>query len=187
MTSDPTRRRVLAATGAGTTAALAGCLDLLNDGGNGLEVGTEPELEDDEGITAAIQPSEERMMEIQQEVMAEAEDEDLSQEEVEAAFQERQQEVVLGLAIEFEAAHSGAEDISIEAGIGEQGVFVLTGDSERLLELLETGEVDALLPREQYDEIRAAQDAGGPEPAPEPDETEDDETEPDETEDDDGD
>ncbi|APX96438.1 hypothetical protein [Natronorubrum daqingense] len=194
MTPDPTRRRVLQLTGAGATASLAGCSSLVGDNDEELEADEEPDIEPSEGVTALTHPPEEEMMELQEEVMADVEAGEIDEAEVEQEMMSRQQEVVMSTAVEFESAHADDDDITIEAGVGEEGAFLLTGSEERFIELLQEGEIDGLLAGEEY-EIALGADDGQPEPEPEPepepdeDEVEDDddsdETDEDESESDD--
>lgn len=184
MTPDPTRRRVLQLTGAGATASLAGCSSLVGDNGEELEVDEEPDIEPSEGVTALTHPPDEEMMELQEEVMADVEAGEIDEAEVEQEMMSRQQEVVMSTAVEFESAHADDDDITIEAGVGEEGAFLLSGSEERLIELLQEGEIDGLLAGEEYEVALGQDDAEQPEPEPEP---EPDEEEVEDDDDDDGD
>ncbi|SEH15218.1 hypothetical protein SAMN04487967_1976 [Natronorubrum sediminis] len=184
MTPDPTRRRVLQLTGAGATASLAGCSSLVGDNDEELEVDEEPDIEPSEGVTALTHPPDEEMMELQEEVMAEVEAGEIDEAEVEQEMMARQQEIVMSTAVEFESAHADDDEITIEAGVGEEGAFLLSGSEERLIELLQEGEIDGLLAGEEY-EIALGSDDGQPEPEPEPEPDEDEVEDGDEDADDD--
>ncbi|ELY45527.1 hypothetical protein [Natronorubrum tibetense] len=167
MTSDPTRRRVLQLSGAGATASIAGCTSIFSESEEELSADAEPDIDPSEGITAIVQPSEEALMEAQQEVMADVEDGEIDQQEAQLEMQERQQELFMSRSIEFEGAMVDTS-LSIEAAIGEHGAFLLTGSDDGLIDLLRNNDVEALLPGEEYEEALQAYNEGGAEPEPEP-------------------
>lgn len=169
MTPDPTRRRVLQVTGAGATASIAGCTELRSNDGDELAADPEPDIDPEDGITAAVQPPEEELMALQQEVMAEVEAGELDQEDARAELRERENELYVSRSIEFESAIADADELSVEAAIGEHGAFLLTGSDERLVDLLRDDNVDALLPGTDYEEVLLAQEDAGPEPETDPD------------------
>lgn len=184
MTPDPTRRRVLQFTGAGATASLAGCSGMLSENeSDELQADREPDIEPSEGVTAVVQPSQEELMGLQQEVRTEVEEGELSQQEAQAEMQERRGELYLSRAIELESAVADDDDLSVEAAIGEQGALLLTGSDEGLIGLLRGNEVDALLPGEDYEEALQAQESEAPEAQPEPEPDDANETESDGAED----
>lgn len=192
MTSHPTRRRVLQLTGVGATASLAGCsqFDIADSSEDELEADREPDIDLEDGITAIVQPSQEALAEVEQEIMTELEEGDLDQQEAQQEFQERQGELFMSRAVALESEIEDDDDLTVEAGVGEQGALLLEGTNERLMEMLRNGDVDALLPGEQYGEVLAAQEqpAGEPQPEPQPDPEEEPDSEDDSgTEDDDSD
>ncbi|ELY51138.1 hypothetical protein [Natronolimnohabitans innermongolicus] len=189
MTSDPTRRRVLQFAGAGATASLAGCTGLLGDNGE-LQADEEPDIDPSEGITAAVEPADEEMAALQQEIQTELEEGELDQQAAQMEMYERQSELFLERSIEFESRLAETDELTVEAAMGEMGAFLLTGSDERLVELLRDGDVSALLPGEEY---AAALEGGAeappeaepePEPEPEPDDGDEERDDDDEDEDD---
>lgn len=180
MTRNPTRRRVLQLGGAGATASLAGCGQFSLGGDSDrdeLRADEEPEIDPADGIAAAIQPPEDELDEIQQEVIAEAQEEGYDQMEAQAEIVERQQELVLEYAIDLEADLLEDDEVSVEAAIGEQGLFLLDAPEEQLVDLLRDGEVDALLAGEEYANALEAQQEAPPEEGMQQDPDEDDEEE----------
>ncbi|WP_121744345.1 hypothetical protein [Natronorubrum halophilum] len=176
MTPDPTRRRVLTLTGVGATASLAGCgqFDVSDGNSNSdssdeLDVGSEPDIDPEAGITAFVQPSREELDAIEQEIMTEVENEELDRQEAQAELRERQGDLFMSYSVEFESKIADEDDISIEAGIGERGAFLLEGDDGRLLDTLRDGDADGLLPGEEYAAALQAQEQPAPEAEPEPD------------------
>ena len=169
MPPDPTRRRVLQVTGAGATTTIAGCTELLSENGDELEADRDPDIDPEDGITAAVQPPEEELMALQQEVMSEVEAGELDQEDARAELRERENELYVSRSIEFESTIADADGLSVEAAIGEHGAFLLTGPDERLVDLLRDDDVDALLPGADYEQVLLAQEGAGPEPDPDED------------------
>ncbi|WP_137288350.1 hypothetical protein [Natronorubrum halophilum] len=173
MTPDPTRRRVLTLTGVGATASLAGCgqFDVSDGNSNGdssdeLEVGSEPDIDPEDGITAFVQPSRDELNAIEQEIMTEVENEELDRQEAQAELRERQGDLFTSYSVEFESKIADEDGISIEAGIGERGAFLLDGDDGRLLDTLRDGDADGLLPGEEYAAVLQEQEQPAPEPEP---------------------
>lgn len=165
MESHPTRRRLLQLSGVGATASLAGCSQFdvpgaQDDSGSGnestansgaqLEADAEPDIDPEAGITAIVQPDQEALQELQQEIMAEVENGELGQQEAQIEMQRRQSELIAERAAEFESTVAADDDISIEAGIAEQGALLLDGSDERLLDTIRNGEVSGLIPGEEY-------------------------------------
>ena len=160
MSPHPSRRRVLQLTGAGATASLAGCSQFSQSNESSedeLEADQEPDIDPADGFTAVVQPSQEALAEVQQEVSAEVESGELSQQEAQREFQERQQEVYVSRSIEFESEMADDDELSIEAAIGERGVFLIDAPDERLVDTLRNEEVDGLLPGSEYEAILEAQ------------------------------
>ncbi|SFC48517.1 hypothetical protein SAMN05444422_10938 [Halobiforma haloterrestris] len=162
MDTHPTRRRLLQLGGAGATASLAGCtqFDLGQSDDSGtetdtesaaeLEVDREPDMDPEDGITAIVQPDQEEFEALEAEIREEIESGDLEQMEAQVEFQRRQAELTAASAAEFESEFGDDDDLSIEAGIAEAGAFLLDGSDERLVDTLRNGEVDGLIPGEEY-------------------------------------
>ncbi|WP_440764496.1 hypothetical protein [Natronorubrum sp. DTA7] len=172
MTSDPTRRRVLQLSAGGATASIAGCASIFSESESELNADAEPDIDPSEGITAVVQPSDEALMEVQQNVTTEVEEGEIEREEAQREMRERQQELFVSRSIEFEGEMADT-DISVEAAIGEHGAFLLTGSDDGLIGLLRSNDVEALLPGEEYEAALQAQEEAGTEPQPEPEPDED--------------
>lgn len=160
MDTHPTRRRLLQLGGAGATASLAGCTqfdlgqsddtETDTESTAELEVDREPDIDPEDGITAIVQPDEEEFAALEAEIREEIESGDLDQMEAQAEFQRRQAELTAARAAEFESEFGDDDELSIEAGIAEAGAFLLDGSDERLVDTLRNGEVDGLIPGEEY-------------------------------------
>lgn len=176
MPNYPSRRRLLQLTGVGAAGSIAGCSQLdmgdngtqdgsengngnesenedENDGGEDAEVDadTEPSIDPEDGLTALVQPAQEELMSLQQEVMAEVEEGELAQEEANAEFEQRQSELYTARSAEFESEVSGDDELSIDAAIPEQGMFLIEASDERLVDTLRNGEADGLIPGSEYE------------------------------------
>ena len=141
------RRRVLQFAGAGTVASLAGCTAPSSDDG------------DDPGeqlLTAAVQPSEAELQEINQEIEAEVADGDLSEEEAPIEFQERQAELMGELAETFEGRAEDENDLVIEESLPDNGAYLVGGDFEALAAILNDGDLTALLPEQEFRDLEEA-------------------------------
>lgn len=181
MDANPSRRRLLQLGGVGVTASLAGCsqLDISDDDGSDtdadaeLEADQEPEIDPEDGITALVQPSQEELQAVEEEVMAEVEAGELDQMEAQMEFDRRRTELIAERAADFESEMADDDRLSIEAGIAEMGAFLVDGPDERLIDALRDGEVNGLVPGEEYGLMleQQAQAEAAPEPGTDPDET----------------
>ncbi len=105
--------------------------------------------------------------------MAELEEGELDQQEAQMEFQQRQVELISSHAVEFESEMAADDDISVEAGVAQEGALLLDGPDERFMELLRNSEVSGLMPGEEYGRMLEQQqqqqppvepDNGGEEP-----------------------
>lgn len=173
---------MLQLTGVSATASLAGCsqFDVPGVGSNGddvpeLETDEDPDIDPAEGVTASVQPPQEELAQLEQEVMAEAE-EGMGQEEMMEEYEQRQTELFQERSVEFESEMLDDDELSLEGAIGEQGAFLIDASDERLVDTLRNGEVDALLPGEDYELVlQQAQGEPGVEPGEEPEDEDGDE------------
>lgn len=189
MDTHQTRRRLLQLGGVGATASLAGCTEFsLGDDGNGdddtevdtdvdpdaeLEVGEEPEIDPEDGITALVQPDQEELEALQAEIMEEIDSGELDEMEAQSEIQRRQVELTAAHAVEFEEEFADDDELSIEAGIAEAGAFLVDGSDERLLDTLRNGEVAGLVPGDEYDQLLAQRSGAAVAPGDDPDGEED--------------
>ncbi|NGM69034.1 hypothetical protein G6M89_08410 [Natronolimnobius sp. AArcel1] len=175
MESNPTRRRLLQLGGVGATASLAGCSQFDIPGSEDdsesepqteseaeLEADTEPDIDPADGITAVVQPDQEALQQAQQEVMAELEEGDLDEQEAQMELQQRQVELISSHAAEFESSMSDDDEVSIEAGVAQEGALLIDGPDERLMSLLRDGDVSGLMPGAEYGRMLEQQEQQQP-------------------------
>jgi|GEM_PF-602448 hypothetical protein len=145
MSNLSTRRGFLALTGTGTAASLAGCSQLesltQNDSENGGDA-----------VTVAVQPDREALTSLQEEVQNNASDENLSQQEAQQVYRERQRELVAETATAFEESAS-ERDFTIEASETEYGLFRVTGSDGAIMDALRNGDISGIYPGERYEVI----------------------------------
>lgn len=185
------RRRFIQLAGTGAAVSVAGCAELgstddepdADDGDDELPGdGGEIDVELDSELTAIVQPTDEQFQALQEEVLAEAEEEGLDQQQIQQRLQEAEQELFVEVGAEFEALVDDDGELSITDATPEQGAFLLDASDERLIETLRAGEVDALLPGEEYIELLEAL-AAQPDPEDlEPDDEDLDDQDPDDGE-----
>ncbi|PGF18422.1 hypothetical protein CP556_18220 [Natrinema sp. CBA1119] len=138
-----TRRGFLALTATGTAASLAGCSQLESLAQNDSEDGGN-------AVTVAVQPDREALTSLQEEVQNNASDENLSQQEAQQVYRERQRELVAETATAFEESAS-ERDFTIEASETEYGLFRVTGSDGAIMDALRNGDVTGIYPGEQYE------------------------------------
>lgn len=143
MSNIPTRRSFLALTGTAAAASLAGCsqfgsTDQTADGS------TEP-------VTVQITADEEKVTSLRQEIEADIENGDLSQQEGRLEYQERRLELVESAATSFEETVSESE-FTIEKSETAYGLFLIAGPADAILSKLQDGSVGGIYPGDQYDQ-----------------------------------
>ena len=171
------RRRFLQLTGTGTAVSIAGCTqfgssdedpdeeaisaeepsdDSEPDEGSpeDAEPDEEPDIDPADGIAAVVEPEEEDLIALQEEIMEEVESGDLAEEEAQLEMQARQAELVAEVATEFQSRAEDLDDLTIEGAILDVGLFLLDATDEALIDALSTEEVDMLLPGIRFQEFQ---------------------------------
>lgn len=138
MSNLPSRRRFLALTGTGTTAALAGCSQLesltqSDDQANG---------EASDAVTVVVSPSQEEMATLNEQFQSG----ELSRTEA----LDEQQALTEEATSAFEDTAS-EQDISVEDSAPEFGLLQVTGDDSAIMDALRNGEIEGIYPGDQYD------------------------------------
>ncbi|MGQ3413366.1 hypothetical protein ACT4ML_14015 [Natrinema sp. LN54] len=143
MSKLPTRRGFLALTGTGAAASLAGCsqLDSLTQNGSG---------DSDEAVTVTVRPDQDDLTALQEEVQSDVDNNNLSQQEAQQAYRERQRELVAEAATDFEESASESE-FTIESSETDYGLFRVTGPDEAIMDALRNGDISGIYPGERYD------------------------------------
>ena len=171
----PNRRRFLQLTGTAGAVSVAGCTQFgstddepesgdLEDEATPdeeplaeTEPDEEPDIDPADGIAAVIEPDEEALIALQEEIMEEVEEGEIAEEEAQLEMQARQAELVEEVATEFENRAEDLDDLSIEGSILDVGLFLLDATDEALIDALSTEEVDMLLPGIRFQEFQEQQ------------------------------
>ncbi|RKD94875.1 hypothetical protein [Halopiger aswanensis] len=138
MSNLPSRRRFLALTGTGTTAALAGCSQLesltqSDDGTNGEAGGA---------VTVAVSPPQEELESLNQQLQSG----ELNRTEA----LDEQQALNEDATAAFEDAASD-RGISVEDSAAEFGLLQVSGDDSAIMDALRNGDIQGIYPGDQYD------------------------------------
>ncbi|WP_331236130.1 hypothetical protein [Natronorarus salvus] len=161
----PGRRRFLELAAGSSAVALAGCSDVREAlGGEETESVDVPSGE--ATVTAAVEPSDEALAELEAEVIERVEEGEIDQMEAQAEFQEGRQELIAEAAESFERSVDSETEVAIEDSIAEFGAYLVTGEPAELIGLLSLETVGALVSGEVFDEIGEVP-AEPPEEAPE--------------------
>lgn len=147
------RRRFLQLTGAGAIGSLAGCNRLDSDTAASQDDG---EFDPSDGVVTQVGPDQQEMRTIQQEVMAEAEDEGWDQARVQEEIQRRQQERIDEEVDAFDSLAADLDGVTIEDRVAEMGVFLLGGSDEALLDALRNEDLDGLFPGVLFEEVQSS-------------------------------
>ena len=146
------RRRFLEAIGAGTAVSVAGCnalqdqSDAEGDGGGGGGERT---------VAAAVQPDQEALQQAREEIGAQVQNGELSRQEAQQEFQTTRQELLANATDSFEGSVSESEGIAVDDSVSELGVFLVTGESTGLIDLLALDPVGALLSESSFEEAQS--------------------------------
>lgn len=165
--------------GGGAAASIAGCLGFGDDEGtDALEGDPDDELgdvddtdddtvdqtdeeaepEDVEGVaTAAVEPDQQEMFELQMEIQQQVEEGELTEEEAQQEIQEAQAELVEEANETFLDRIDDEPDVTVEDSLEDVGAFLLDGEAEPILGLLNHEEVSALLSAQTFAEAAAQQ------------------------------
>ena len=164
-----TRREFVTLAGGGAAASMAGCLGFGGDDedpvpidadGSELDdtVEQQDEIEDVDGLaTAAVEPDDEALFEIQMEIQEQVEEGELSEEEAQQRIQEAQQELIEEANVTFLDRVDDEDGVIVEDSVEELGAFLLDGEAEPILGLLDLDEVSALLSTRTFAEVLAQQ------------------------------
>ncbi|AEH35452.1 hypothetical protein [Halopiger xanaduensis] len=138
MSNLPSRRRFLALTGTGTTAALAGCSQLesltqSDDGTNGDAGGA---------VTVAVSPPQAELESLNEQLQSG----ELNRTEALDEQQALNEDAVS--AFEDTASDRG---ISVEDSAAEFGLLQVTGDDSAIMDSLRNGDIRGIYPGDQYD------------------------------------
>lgn len=162
---DTTRRGLLALAGG---IALAGCSG-FGDGGESppeSPADDEPDLEGEPGeprtVTVAVQPEPGALREAQVAVTEALEDGELTQEEARQELARRERELLSEATADAEEVIASG-DLSIRETIAPQGVLLVEGTPEGLLDLLAAPMVNALLGEQQFERARQRESGIGSE------------------------
>ena len=168
MTTFRNRRGFLQLAGATGAASIAGCASLgIGDDADDTDEsdsGDEPDPEGEEEIdipdsalTAAVEPDQEALQELEGELTQQMEEGDISEEEAQQEFQERQLELAEEATVELESTAEGSDDLTVIDSISEAGVVLLDGDAEAMVAALNDGEMNALLSGETFAMVQQQQ------------------------------
>lgn len=138
MSNLPSRRRFLALTGTGTTAALAGCSQLesltqSDDQANG---------EASDAVTVVVSPPQEEMSNLNERLQSG----ELNRTEA----LDEQQALNEDATSSFEDAAS-EQGISVEDSAPEFGLLQVSGDDSAIMDALRNGDIRGIYPGDQYD------------------------------------
>ncbi|WP_408958162.1 hypothetical protein [Natrinema sp. 74] len=150
MSNIPTRRGFLALTGTGAAASLAGCsqLESITGGGSGS----------DEALTVTVQPDQEPLSALEEELRAGLESGNISQQEARRRFREKQRSLTEEAASTFEETAASSDDISITKSAPSYGFFLVNASGSALVDALRRGEIAAIYPQSQYEQFAKQRD-----------------------------
>lgn len=150
MSNLPTRRGFLALTGTGAAASLAGCSRLESITGNGSQ--------SDEAVTVTVQPDQEQLSALEEELRAGLESGNISQREAQQRFREKQRNLTEAAAATFEETAAGTDEISIVESAPSYGFFLVDASGSAIVDALRRGEIAAIYPRDQYQQFARQRD-----------------------------
>ena len=153
------RRRFLQLAGTGAVVSVAGCSALDQDAedpenGDDDEGNGEQETAAEFVVTAAMDISDEDLIEAQQEIEQAVEDGELDEEEAQIRAQEVQVELIAEAVAAFESHAEGDDGLQVTEAAEEAGVVLVEGNAEALLDVLTLDEVAGILDEEQFDELQ---------------------------------
>lgn len=174
MDEDSSRRRFLALAGTGTAFSLAGCNGLgggseetTTDPLGGSETTAEPDVttvDDAEppaqtdgaemAVGVAVTADQEELQKQQQELQAELQSGNLSQEEAAERYQAMQQELRSEAIATFEGHVEGDEGLTISDSLDQFGILLVSGTPAKLLGTLDFDEVQAIVSETRFEQAK---------------------------------
>lgn len=148
MVNRPNRRSFLTLTSVSATAAIAGCSDLNSIAQDGSDGGGS-----DGPLTIQVQPDQEELQSLQEDLQAEVEAGETEQAEATAELETRQAELTEEAASAYEKATSNDDSISVEDIEAEYGILRVSAPADSLVEDLKNGEIGGILPAAYYDQF----------------------------------
>ncbi|WP_222918699.1 hypothetical protein [Natrinema sp. SYSU A 869] len=142
MSNLSTRRGFLALSGTGAAASLAGCSQLDSIGQSNDEGAN--------GVTLSVTPDQEELVSLEEEIQADIDNGNLSEQEAGQEFQDRRLELMKETTTSFEES-AGESDLSVEESKPKYGLLRVTGPDEAIMDTLRNGDVSGIYPGEQYD------------------------------------
>lgn len=150
------RRSFLALTGTGATAALAGCASLRsqfgNDGG-GEDADGSDSSETESTLTVQVQPDREELVAFREDLQAEMDEGETSQEDAQRALQSKQTELTEEAVNAYEGTAEDDDAVTVEESEPEYGILRVEAPATTFVRALEDGEVAAILPRAYYEQF----------------------------------
>ncbi|QLK26290.1 hypothetical protein HYG81_01305 [Natrinema zhouii] len=142
MSNLSTRRGFLALSGTGVAASLAGCSQLDSMG--------QSNDEETNAVTLSVTPDREKLTSLEEEIQADIDDGNLSDQEAAQEFEERRRELTKEATTSFEES-AGENDISVEESEPKYGLLRVTGPDDEIMDALQNGAVGGIYPGEQYE------------------------------------
>lgn len=145
------RRRFLQLAGTGVAASIAGCSDFsVSDDGDGNGA--------DGHLTALVEPDMDEMQALQEDAM----EGEVSEEEA----QQRQMELFESAIEDFEARVDAEsdDDLRVEEGDDESGLYLVDGSGEVLVDALRSGDISVLGGGSLYEQLLEQQQQQQPAP-----------------------
>lgn len=142
------RRSFLALTSTSAMGAIAGCSSLNSQSQTEESTG-------DSGtntLTAQVQPDQEELTALQEDLQQEIEDGEISQEEAQQELQSKQVELTEDAVSSYEEIAADDESISVENSESEYGILQVNAPANTLVNALQNGDFAALLPKAYYDQ-----------------------------------
>ena len=144
-----TRRRVIAAGGAGAALSLAGC----NSFGSQDTQGSDGDASAAR-VTVFADLDQAALEEYQAELRDQMESGDISQQEAQQKAQQKQVELMTESVESFEERASENDDLSVEDRVTESGVLLAEGSAEAVVGTLDYEEVHGLLAASEFEQYR---------------------------------
>lgn len=153
---DASRRQVLGAAATGTALSVAGCSALDDSGDDAIE-GNEsvPQTDDSEGIAAVAVDIDQRIAEEQAEIQEQLENEEITQEEAQAALQAAEVDALEDAVAAVESYATDTDGFDVVDTIAQAGALLVDGDPAAAIDALNTDDVGALIPAAQFHQLQA--------------------------------
>lgn len=157
MEFESTRRRFMQLAGTGATVSLAGCNALQGIGSDGADSSSTVQTTeaDDATVTVGIEPDQQQLQEVQQEIQSELQAGNITQAEAQEQYRTAQSDLIADAIENFEQRANSDFDLTIDDAVRDVGALLVSGPPADLVGTLSFDGVTGLFPVATFERVKS--------------------------------